>query len=486
MVFSSITFLFAFLPVCLLGYFLLPEKLRNAWLLLLSLVFYWWGEQLYVAVMLATIVFNYWIGLRIDRYGPSVSDWVARRRRTLALGVTGNLGLLFGFKYANFAVDNLNAALSLVHVSPLKLPSIHLPIGISFFTFQAISYIVDIYRREVPASRSLVDYAMYKAFFPQLIAGPIVRYRDVAAAVKKRQITTADFAEGIERFILGLAKKALVANVVAQPADYLFELEPSQLTSGLAWYGVLCYALQIYFDFSGYSDMAIGMGRMFGFRFLENFNLPYAASSIRDFWRRWHISLSTWFRDYLYIPLGGNRRGEGRAALNLFGVFVLCGFWHGAAWTFLIWGVYHGVFLTLEHWGLEAALQRLPRPFRIAYVWVVVLVGWVFFRASSLPHALAYLKAMAGWQLATANADAWFDTWNRETALSMCFAVPLSLGLRQLLAKHAGRLFSVGASSEAGAVGAGTASQLLLGALFYLSVLALAGSTYNPFIYFRF
>ncbi len=350
MVFSSITFLFFFLPVFLMGYLGVGKKGRNLFLLLASLFFYLWGEQLFVLVMLASIVMNYFFGLLLDRVGIQGSR---AGKFLLAAALVANLGMLVFFKYANFAVDNLNLLLSWLNMPLMHLHKVHLPIGISFFTFQAMSYLIDLYRQEYKAQKNPLYLGLYISLFPQLIAGPIVRYSDIAEHIKKRTVSLHDFACGAERFVFGLGKKILIANPMGLMADHIFAMQAELLSTGTAWLGITCYTLQIYFDFSGYSDMAIGLGRMFGFHFLENFNYPYISRSIREFWRRWHISLSTWFRDYLYIPLGGNRHGNNRTSLNLLIVFLLCGLWHGASWNFILWGLMYGFFLVAERgiWG---------------------------------------------------------------------------------------------------------------------------------------
>src|SRR5215471_8104535 len=343
MVFSSPIFLFLFLPITLAVYFVLPKRARNTWLFAASLVFYGWGEPKFLAVMLASIICNFLLAQWIEKQGNR-----DRARRVLTLAVAINIGLLAFFKYTDFVVENLNTGLVDLGVRPLTVPSIALPIGISFFTFHALSYVIDVYRGDARALRNPIDMGLYISLFSQLIAGPIIRYHDIAAQLRERWVTRSMFARGVSRFITGLGKKVLIANTLAVPVDLIFTIPSDQLTGGLAWLGVICYALQIYFDFSGYSDMAIGLGLMFGFRFLEKFNYPYISQSITEFWRRWHISLSNWFRDYLYIPLGGNRRGRLRGYFNLVIVFLLCGLWHGASWPFVLWGTWHGLFLVAE------------------------------------------------------------------------------------------------------------------------------------------
>ena len=369
---------------------------------------------------------------------------------------------------------------------PLGIGAVHLPIGISFFAFQGMSYVIDVYRGTVPAQRSLLKIAMYKAFFPHLIAGPIVRYVDVKPQIEHRTVDVDDFAEGVRRFILGLGKKMIVANVVARPTDAIFALPAAQLDGGLAWIGLVGYALQIYFDFSAYSDMAIGLGRMFGFRFLENFNYPYVAQSITDFWRRWHISLSSWFRDYLYIPLGGNRVSSGRRYVNLMIVFTLCGLWHGASWNFVIWGLFHGAFLIAERFANERfanlrgqGLGVAARPLRHAYVVLVVLVSWVFFRADSLGGALTFLRAMAGGAHPTQAVPGVRMFVDAEVILAAALGIvgstPILPALRRRFEARGGLETARAAAGFVGLMG-----------VFAYSVMMMAAGSYSPFIYFRF
>ena len=481
MVFSSTIFLFFFLPLTLLAYFVVGPRGRNAILLAASLLFYAWGETVYLLVMLFSIAANYLFGLLIDQARQ-------RGRRgglAFACAVATNLGLLGFFKYANFLVDNLNPVLPVPGLAPMDIGRVHLPIGISFFTFQALSYIIDLYRNETAVQRSLLNFALYKALFPQLIAGPIVRYRDVAREIERRTVSLHDFASGVQRFIIGLGKKVLIANVMGRAADTIFATPAETLPATLAWIGAIAFMLQIYFDFSGYSDMAIGLGRMFGFHFLENFNYPYIARSIREFWRRWHISLSTWFRDYLYIPLGGNRHGAVRTGANLLLVFLLCGLWHGASWTFLIWGVYHGIFLVLERVpAVRWLLDRLPAPLQHAYVLLVVLVGWVFFRADTFAHALAYLQAMVDFSREPLFNSQLFLALNNEFSLTLAAAVIGSAPVFMLLQRwRAGRPI---VPAPAMRWLAATAQVGSLGFVLVYSIAAVLGGAHNPFLYFRF
>jgi alginate O-acetyltransferase complex protein AlgI len=480
MVFSSAVFVFLFLPVVLGVYFLLPKRLWNAWLLLASLFFYAWGERLFVLVMLASIVANYGFGLLVERF---------RERPPIKLVMAGavavNLGLLIGYKYANFIVHSINPVLVALSLRPIALGPVHLPIGISFFTFHALSYVVDVYRGHVRAQKDPVKIALYVTLFPQLIAGPILRFHEVADQFVSRRVRLAGFAHGVQRFIIGLAKKVLVANPLASPADQIFALPVSNLTTGVAWLGIASYTLQIYFDFSGYSDMAIGLGKMFGFNFPENFNYPYISRSIKEFWRRWHISLSTWFRDYLYIPLGGNRVSQPRMYFNLLTVFFLCGLWHGASWTFVVWGLYHGTFLILERPGITQRLQTLWRPLSHIYTLLVVMVGWVFFRAETFSDATGYLRAMAG-RAHGGKAHAFLPAFlSHEIELALLAGAIAATPA----AKYAGLWLAEKLRARAGFAGwlaFDGARVAALCAMFLLSLMHLASGTYNPFIYFRF
>jgi alginate O-acetyltransferase complex protein AlgI len=480
MVFSSVIFLFCFLPAVLTLHAIPGWRWRLVLLLAANLLFYSWGEGPYVVVLVASFFGNWLLGLLIRPSGEA-----GRRSRWLFVaGVVSNLGLLVYFKYAAFLVASLNTCLVAASGRPFPVPRIHLPIGISFFTFQALSYLVDVRRGIVPASRSLLDFAVYKSLFPQLIAGPIVRFRDVASQFTPHPVLAETFTDGIRRFVLGLGKKSLIANTVAVAADAVFGVPPADLSAGAAWLGVVCYALQIYFDFSGYSDMAIGLGKMLGFTFLENFDYPYRSTSVREFWRRWHISLSSWFRDYLYIPLGGSRMGTARTVFNLMTVFLLCGLWHGASWTFVVWGGWHGLFLALERTALGRRFQASPlRRLGNVYTLLVVLLGWVFFRADSLASAGGYLAALAGFGAAT------------ETS---AYTIALAVTPKLLLAVMAGAVASFPVIPAIGAAASGEgrapafrwawrfAGFSTLTIVFALALCALAAGSYNPFIYFRF
>ncbi len=475
MVFSSPVFLFLFLPLTLLAVWLIGRRGQNTVLLLASLLFYAWGEGAYVLLMLATVLVNHLCGLAIDR-GVRPRLWVG-------IAVALNLATLVAFKYANFLVDSFNAVTVGFGLAPVELAPVHLPIGISFFIFQGMSYAIDVYRRTAEVQLRPGPLALYISLFPQLIAGPIVRYQDVARQIADRSTTLPGFTSGVRRFIVGLAKKVLIADHCARIADGVFAVPPDALPMATAWLGTVAYAVQIYFDFSGYSDMAIGLGRMLGFEFLENFDRPYIARSLREFWRRWHISLSTWFRDYLYIPLGGSRLGTGRTYLNLFVVFLLTGLWHGASWNFVVWGLVHGLFLVLERAGLGRLLERAPRLLGHLYTLAVVLVAWVFFRITDLTEAWHTVLAMVGAIPGdpVINPPALFVT--NTTLLALAIGVLGALNVHVTL----GRLLGLRRTEPhfpTGLRGTFEAAGLLL--LFLGVAMAVASTTYSPFIYFRF
>lgn len=469
MVFSSTVFLFIFFPLVLVINFLLGQKYRNFFLLIVSLLFYAWGEGLLVLVMIASTCVNYLAGLGVSAF----RDKPVYAKTVLAIGVVINLLALIYYKYLNFIIDSLPFSIPGVEHSE----TIVLPIGISFYTFHGLSYLVDIYRKGLPGQKNLFDLGLYIAFFPQLIAGPIVRYSDIEGQLKQRTVNLDLFFEGTLRFIRGLAKKIIVANTCGLLADRIFALPGKEIPTTIAWMGAAAYALQIYFDFSGYSDMAIGLARMFGFHFKENFNYPYIAKSIQDFWRRWHISLSTWFRDYLYIPLGGNQKGPYRTYVNLIIVFFITGLWHGASWNFIVWGLFHGLFLILERSGVVKTDKMHP-VIKHGYVLLVVLVGWVFFRAANLREAMHYLQSMAG--LSSGHNYAALMLLNYYSVLvlilGVIFSAPVRVNVLKSLFENTPftskyRLFGV------------AAFHLFL---FVFSVLELAQASYNPFIYFRF
>jgi alginate O-acetyltransferase complex protein AlgI len=473
LVFSSAVFLFLFLPIVLGVYFLVPKVLRNGWLLLASLIFYAWGEKGFVLLMLASIAMNYGFGLLVARFREHGANVI------VAVSVTANLGLLFGFKYANLLVDSFNGLFTPWLFFPWHLDPVHLPIGISFFTFQAISYVVDVYRGTTAAQRNPVNIALYISLFPHQLAGPILGYHDMAKQIVERFVTLEEFAYGVRRFVVGLAKKVLIANSVAGTADQIFAIPAGDVSTSLAWLGIVCYTLQIYFDFSGYSDMAVGLGKMFGFTFVENFNYPYISRSIREFWRRWHMSLSTWFRDYVYFPLGGNRCAPVRNYFNLITVFFLCGLWHGASWSFVVWGLFHGVFLVLERLRVFRWLGTMWAPLQHVYALVVVMVGWVFFRVERLPDALLWLRAMAGFGGDPLKLEVPLFYLDAPGVIALCVGIIVAMPVFPALAAWCGK---PGKCSLP--VGILRCAAILL--LFLLCAMQLAAGTYNPFIYFRF
>ena len=484
MLFTEPTFLFLFLPV-LLALLFAPALFgrtrhagyANGLLLAASVVFYAKGGGAFTWLMLGSIAFNYRMAIAIDR-ARAVRG---RAERLLTCAVGANLVVLGLFKYANFLSDNVNTLFLALGAHPLVVPRILLPIGISFFTFHAISYVVDVYRRDASAQKSPVHAALYLLLFPQLIAGPIIRYRQIADQLASRRISLEDFGIGARRFIIGLGKKVLVANVVASTADRIFAMPAAEMTAGHAWLAIVCYTIQIYFDFSGYSDMAIGLGRMFGFRFPENFLWPYISESIQEFWRRWHITLSSWFRDYVYIPLGGSRVSPGRTYINLWCIFFLCGLWHGASWNFIVWGLFHGTFLVLERIGLAEIMSHLRPTVRHVYTMAVVMVGWVLFRADTLAAAVAFLKVMTGLTTPepTPLSPGWYLT--PELILALTAGVIGSMPIAPVIEKWRESLRAPAAAAVLD-VAAGVALSVVLA----FSVIQCAAGSYNPFIYFRF
>lgn len=466
MVFSSTIFLCVYLPLVLLGYYICPKKGKNLFLLIVSLIFYAWGEPKYVFLMIFSILVNYVFGLLMDKHRENKK----RLKLLLVISVIIDLGLLSVFKYTDFIITNINS----VFGAGFDLLNIALPIGISFYTFQAMSYTIDVYRDNVRVQRNLIDFGMYITMFPQLIAGPIVRYSDVQDQLAVRNVTTADFSEGIMRFVVGLGKKVLLANQMGAVWTQIYALG-GDISALMAWTGAAAYTFQIYFDFSGYSDMAIGLGRMFGFKFPENFRYPYESVSITDFWRRWHITLSTWFKEYLYIPLGGNRRGLARQALNLLIVWTLTGFWHGAGWNFVMWGLYYFAILFIEKLFLLKALDKLPRLFRHAYALLLIVIGWVIFASDDVSVMLPYLGSMFGANGALGGMDV-YTLLTRAALMVICCVASTELPKR-LFVTAAGKM------NEKAAF---TVKSVLTLALLALSVVFLIGDSYNPFLYFRF
>ena len=471
MVFSSLVFICIFLPVVLILHTVIQNrKAKNGLLLAASLLFYAYGEPVYILLMLASALCNYLFALLLDRQ---------HRKLVLALAVTVNLGLLGVFKYTGFLLTNINTLLGLA----LPVPAISLPIGISFFTFQALSYVIDVYRGEVAVQKSYAKLLLYISFFPQLIAGPIVRYVDVADQIDHRTVNTRQIAFGLRRFIAGLGKKVLIANAMGAAADYFFNRGAANLNALGAWIGAVAYLMQIYYDFSGYSDMAIGLGRMFGFHFKENFRYPYISDSVQEFWRRWHISLSSWFRDYVYIPLGGNRKGSFRTVLNRSLVFFLTGLWHGANWTFVIWGLWHGFFLLVE--AFVPKIKQLPKALLRVYTLLVVTVGFVIFRADTIGEAVLFIGQMfGGFQF---SRDTVSFTLQALTPyfIAMLSAAVLCCGPFRKLTERL-RLLENKETLTSRENILQIASFALSWLLLLWCILRLAGGSYNPFIYFRF
>lgn len=471
MVFSSTTFLIAFLPVTLIAYYVIGVKLtknitvKNIILLLASLVFYAWGEPLYIVLMVISILFNYTVGRAMASSRETGNS--KRVKAQFIFAIVFNLGMLGFFKYIGFLFGTVNSVFG-TDIQSLAFP---LPVGISFYTFQILSYIIDLYRGNIEVQKNPISFALYISLFPQLIAGPIVKYKDIAKQLSFRKENADDFSRGITRFTVGLAKKLIFANTLGAVYTIIQNGGTKDLSVVGAWIGIICYTLQIYFDFSGYSDMAIGLGGMFGFRFNENFRYPYIATSVTDFWRRWHISLSTWFKEYVYIPLGGNRRKTPRVILNLMIVWMLTGLWHGAAWNFVLWGVFYGVLLILEKYVLAGVLEKIPTPVRYILTMLCVMVGWVLFSSPSLAAAGEYLGVMfGGAEFINSQAIYIFSANFIVIILGAFCATPLY--------RKALRSFSIQ-----------TIGKLKMAAyplLFILCMIFMISETYNPFLYFRF
>ena len=464
MVFSSLLFMFQYLPVVLAVYYFVPTRWRNVWLFAVNLVFYGWGEPVYVLLMVFSMAINFAAGFLVEKYKHTDRR---RAKAWLTVDVVVNLALLGFFKYYDLFAATLSRIPG-VHIAALGLT---LPIGISFYTFQTMSYPIDVYRGDAELQRSFISFGTFVALFPQLIAGPIVRYKDVADQLGFRAGSVDQFASGVRRFIVGLGKKVLIANNIGALWDIYSAASGAELTVLGSWMGILAFSLQIYFDFSGYSDMAIGLGRMLGFEFLENFDYPYISRSVTEFWRRWHISLGTWFRDYVYIPLGGNRRGLARQMLNILIVWALTGFWHGANWTFLLWGLYYALFLMLEKLFLLKPLEKVP-VLATVYTLVVALCGWVLFDLPSLSAAFVYYRAMFGSGAGLWSAQDLFYLRNYAVIFAVAIVACLPLGKR---------LYDRLSERVRAAV-----TPVMIAAVLILSTAYLVDATYNPFLYFRF
>lgn len=466
MVFSSSIFIFVFLPLVLFLYYISGKKLKNYVLLLASLFFYSWGGVSYLKILIVSIIINYIFGILID----DIRSNIKLRKIFLRLGIILNLALLFYYKYYDFTIENINEIFN----TNYSIKNIVLPIGISFFTFQGMSYIIDIYRNDGKVNKNPFSVALYISLFPQLVAGPIIKYKTIDDQIRNRKESLEFFSYGINRFVIGLAKKVIIADILAGMADNIFNLYYSGIDMPTAWIGAICYTFQIYYDFSGYSDMAIGLGYMFGFEFMENFNYPYISKSITEFWRRWHISLSTWFREYLYIPLGGNRRGN--IYFNLFVVFLVTGIWHGAAWTFILWGLWHGFFILIERairnkeWYIN-----VPRTIKYIVTMLIVILGWVLFRADNLEQAIGFIKTMFGFSKAIDITFEYSYFINKKLVfwivISILGAVPFANNNLKKYKKS--KNFEV-------------LSTIIISLLFIISIIFVVNSTYSPFIYFQF
>ncbi len=473
MVFSSVIFIFLFLPTVIFCYFLCPSKylfLRNIILLIFSLAFYFYGEPKLIVIMILSIILNYIIGILVDKEQQKNRSG----KGFLVFSVVANLSALVYFKYLMFFTENVNA----IFGTEFIVPSIIMPIGISFYTFQAMSYVFDVYNKTAKVQKNPLNVALYVSMFPQLIAGPIVRYETVAEEINERTHSFENFSEGATRFVYGLSKKIIIANQMGLIADKVFAKPIDTLDMKLAWVGTIAYALQIFYDFAGYSDMAIGLGKIFGFTFLENFNFPYISKSITEFWRRWHMSLGTWFRDYVYIPLGGNRVKYSRQILNIFVVWFLTGFWHGASWNFIVWGLYFAVILIVEK---KVLLKYLDKPFAHIYALVLILIGWVFFRSENMGYAFGYIGAMFDFgTLTNTSNQAYYLLWEYkfEWILAIIFAIPFSVMLKEQVAKYNTNVYT--------SVAVYTTKFVFISVCFILANLYLLNSTINPFIYFRF
>lgn len=473
MVFSSNIFIFLFLPLVLFFYYISARKIRNYVLLLASLFFYAWGGIKYLGILIFSIIINYIFAIIIDKVSDNknITKYnISLKKIFLILSIIVNLSLLFYYKYYDFAVANINGALG----TNFAIRNIALPVGISFFTFQGMSYIIDIYRNDGKVNKNPFSVALYISLFPQLVAGPIIKYKTIDNQLRNRRETIEYFGYGINRFVIGLAKKVIIADILASVADNIFSLYYSGIDVPTAWIGAVCYTFQIYFDFSGYSDMAIGLGYMFGFKFMENFNYPYISKSITEFWRRWHISLSTWFREYLYIPLGGNRRGN--VYINLSIVFLVTGIWHGASWTFIVWGIWHGLFIVGERairnkeWYINT-----PNIIKYLFTMLVVILGWVLFKADNMGHAFGYIGTMFGINFHEAPLFEYAYFINKKLICLLILSSIASLPyVSNKIKKYSGNMiFEI-------------FSMIFISLLFVISIIFVVNSTYSPFIYFQF
>jgi len=471
MVFSSITFLFVFLPAFIIIYYIIGDKFRNLFLFLASLLFYAWGEPRFVLVLLFSIVINYAAGLLVEVWGKGTKAGPY----VVFAAVAANLGLLFYFKYTNFFVENINHVFGFLHISLLDIPKVVLPLGISFFTFQGLSYVVDVYKKQIPAQKNFINLGMYKALFPQLIAGPIVRYQDIKDQIVTRNYTFERFEEGVCRFILGLGKKVILANCLGELADSIIGLKIDNLSGPMAWLGMIAFMLQLYFDFSGYSDMAIGLGKMIGFDFKENFRYPYISKSMSEVWTRWHISLTTWLRDYIFLSLG-TRVSTARLYANLLLTFALSGFWHGANWSFVLWGLWNGLFLVLERVTKFNKKKWLPDPLRWAYTMLAILIGLVLFRLVSMKLAVSYLGTMFGF------GGSKVEIMTIGHYLNLRVVCTLAIAFLACTPLFREKFLDLKTNSTLVAV----SRYAYYGLVFIVSIILVMNDSYNPFLYYKF
>jgi len=471
MIFSSLIFIFIFLPVTLILYYVVPMKAKNYVLLACSLIFYAWGEPVYILLMIFSILFNYLGGLSIENYREGNNQKMAKA--SLIVTIIINLAVLGFFKYAGLFVNTFNSIFNI----DSTFAGVALPIGISFYTFQALSYVIDLYWGNVKVQKNIITFGVYITMFPQLIAGPIVRYSDIEEQLRNRNLSLYHIGEGAAWFIRGLAKKVLLANNIGALYDTIAAMSVDDRSVLTAWIGAIAYTMQIYFDFGGYSDMAIGLGKMLGFDFVKNFDYPYTSKSITEFWRRWHISLGTWFREYVYIPLGGNRVSTAKNIRNIMIVWMLTGFWHGAAWNFLLWGVYYGLLLILEKFVLKDLLEKIPSVIRQVYAFVLVVIGWVFFFSESISDAFTYIGTMFGSDgRAFADETAWYFILGNIILIIIC-----CIASRPFVWKWCEKIFVEHASKVRSVI-----SVVIYGVMLFICVAYLVNSTYNPFMYFRF
>ena len=471
MLFSSVTFLFFFLPIVFTLYYISLKKIKNYTLLLFSIIFYAWGGILYFPLLIISIMINYIFGLQIEKY----KDNNKKRKNILIISIIFNVLFLGVFKYTNFIIDNIN----IIFKTSINIPIIPLPIGISFYTFQAMSYVIDVYRNDGKVQKNIFNLALYISMFPQLVAGPIVRYETIDNQITNRIHNIDKFNQGIERLTIGLFKKVIISNTVGELSALIYSLSNYQMSISVAWLGAIAYTLQVYFDFSGYSDMAIGLGKMLGFEFLENFNYPYISKSVSEFWRRWHISLGSWFRDYIYIPLGGNRVSNIKTYRNLTIVWLITGIWHGASWNFVAWGLYFGIFIMLERAFLQNILNKIPKVFSHIYLLIVVIFGWVLFSKPDLKSAIDYMKIMIGvgeYPFINGYTTFYLSQYWLSLTMAIILSTPIINRTKQLIIKSNKKIMTA----------IEIIRPLIYFILFFITTVYIVNSTFNPFIYFNF